>query len=191
MMAAPGLQEARWLRHACLASLVIATSGFTLWFACATPFAAFGAFAAIALSRGDARRAMVGLWLANQAIGYLVLGYPRTSNSFAWGLAIGGVAILSLLAAQRIASRLRSTPVFRPVAVLGGAFTVYEVTIYVIASGWLGGTSSLAPTIVSRVLILNVVALAILLVLYRLGAAVGLTWQPVAAATSPAQPASS
>ena len=189
-MTAPRLHEAGWLPQSCLALLVIATSALTFWYACAVPFAAFAAFAAVALSGRDALRVVVALWLANQAIGYLRLGYPRTLTSCTGGLAIVGAAILSLLAAQRIAAALRSSPVIRPVAALGGAFAVYEAAIYVVALG-LGGTSSLAPAIVGRILVVNVVTLAALLAVYRLGAAVGVNWRPVAAASAPAQAASS
>jgi len=189
-MAAPRLHEAGWVPQSCLALLVIASSGLTFWYACAAPFAAFAVFAAVALSERDALRVVVALWLANQAIGYLLLGYPRTANSFMWGLAIGGAAVVSLLVAQWIAAALRSSPVIRPVAALGGAFAVYEGVICVVAIG-LGGTGSLVPAIVGRILIVNVVTLSALLAVSRLGASVGVTWRPVAAASPPAQPASS
>jgi len=44
-------------------------SAFSFVFACATPFAAFGVLAAMTLSRADAIRATVALWMANQVIG--------------------------------------------------------------------------------------------------------------------------
>jgi len=68
-----------------LAILVVATIAFTLVFACAAPFAAFGAAAALTLSRRDALLATVALWLVDQAAGYLIVGYPWTLHSVAWG----------------------------------------------------------------------------------------------------------
>ena len=74
-------------------------------FACPTPFAAFGVLAAMTLPRADALRITVALWLANQIIGYAVLGYPRTANSVMWGLAIAVAAVASTMIAQVIVAR--------------------------------------------------------------------------------------
>jgi len=62
---------------------------FSFAFACATPFPALTALAALHLRRSDAL-ALTGIaWVANQAIGYGLLGYPQTWDSFAWGGVIG------------------------------------------------------------------------------------------------------
>ena len=67
--------------------LLTAASVFvTLGMACATPFAALATLAALHMSRRDGL-ALIGIaWLADQAVGYGLLGYPRTANSFAWGV---------------------------------------------------------------------------------------------------------
>ena len=95
--------------HLWLATLVVATFAFTLVFACAAPFAAFGAAAALTLSRRDALVVTVALWLANQLTGFLVLEYPWTLNSLAWGPAIGIAAVLGTVSAQSTARRLAGT----------------------------------------------------------------------------------
>ena len=190
-MAETRLHDAGGLHQAWPALLVIATTGSSVVFACAVPFAAFGVLAAMTLSRADALRITVVLWLTNQAVGYLLLGYPRTVNSVAWGLILGGVAIVSLLVAQRIASTLRTAPaVLCALAAFGGSFLVYEALLYVFAVGGLGGTSSFAPAIVGRIVAVNAVALGGLFGLYRLGVVLGVS-RPRVPAAAPARPASS
>ncbi len=96
----PGWRRALWL-----ALLVAASVAFSLGFACAVPFAAFGVIAALTLSRRDGLVLTGAVWLANQLVGYVVLDYPWTSNSFAWGVAFGIVAVLTTMVAQSVARR--------------------------------------------------------------------------------------
>ena len=73
---------------------------------------------------------LVALWLANQIIGYAVLGYPRTANSVMWGLAIGVAAVASTMIAQVIvARRLAARGLTQAVVALGGTFAVYEAAL--------------------------------------------------------------
>jgi hypothetical protein len=177
-------------RHqAWLVFLVVAVSGFSLVFACATPFAAFGVLAAMTLSRADAIRITVALWLANQVVGYAVLGYPRTVNSFCWGLAIGVAAALSTLVARQIVSRLRAARGFtRTAAALGGAFVAYEAALLTFAVAGLGGTSSFAVPIVGRIFVLNAAAVAGGYALHRIGIAIGISGRPVVPNAPPPRP---
>jgi hypothetical protein len=163
-----------WRHQAWLALLVVAIGAFSFVYACAPPFAAFSVLAALTLSRRDAIRTTVTLWLVNQAVGYVILGYPRTVNSFTWGLIMGVAAVLATLLAGQIVARLRTVGgLTRALVALGGTFATYEVVLYAIAAAGLGGTGSFALPIVGRILVLNVIALAGLYALYRVGAAVG------------------
>src|SRR3954462_4631533 len=77
---------------------------FSLALACATPFAALATVSGLALRRGPALALVGTAWLANQAVGYGLLNYPRTPDSFAWGAAIGIAALaatVSVLALRR------------------------------------------------------------------------------------------
>lgn len=80
---------------------------------------------------------------------------PETST-LAWGLALGGAAVIGTLAAlatfQRLASR---PPLARSVAAFVASFVFYQLTLYVVAASWLGGTEMFAPGIVSQVLVIN------------------------------------
>ena len=181
-----------WRHHAWLAILVIAISAFSFVFACAPPFAAFGVLAAMTLSRRDALRTTVALWLVNQVIGYAVLGYPRTVNSFNWGLVMGVVAVMASLVAWQIVSRLRTASgLTQALVALGGTFAAYEAVLFTVAVAGLGGTGSFALPIVGRILVVNVAALAGLYALYWVGAAVGLSRRAgMRGATALARPAS-
>ena len=181
-----------WASQAWLALLVLAVSGFSFVFACAIPFGAFVAVAALTLAKRDALRVTMALWLANQLIGYFVLGYPRTLNSFTWGVAIGLAAVLSLLVAQRIASNLRrGGEIGRAAGAFVGAFAVYETTVYGLAMAGLGGASSFALPIVGRIFAVNVIALVALLGVFRVATVMARYHQPATAVTTPRQAISS
>jgi hypothetical protein len=62
---------------------------FSFALACATPFAALAAIAGTRMPRHWALMLVGFAWAANQTIGYSILGYPRTTDSFGWGVAIG------------------------------------------------------------------------------------------------------
>jgi hypothetical protein len=171
--------------HLWLATLVVATFAFALVFACAAPFAAFGAVAALTLSRRDALLVTVALWLANQLTGFLVLGYPWTLTSLAWGPAIGIAAVLGTLSAQWAVQRLARTSALRQA--LGAfllAFCVYEAVIFVASVAGLGAIEMYAPAILGRVFVTNVAALVGLYALNRLGATLGLRRRAVASVSA-------
>jgi hypothetical protein len=164
-----------WGHEFWLALLVVASTAFSFVFACATPFAAFATAAALTLSRRDAVRLTVAVWLANQVLGYAVLNYPWTANSFAWGAVLGAAAVLTTVAARGVALRLagRSYGVLA-LATLLAAFMVYEGGLFAVAVALLGGTESFTLLIVGRVFSVNVVAFIGLYALHRADVAVGL-----------------
>ena len=171
-----------WAHQAWLAVLVLAVSALSFVFACATPFAAFGVLAALTLSRTDAIRITIALWMANQAIGFGILGYPVTVNSVGWGLAIGGAAVSSTMVARLIISRLRTARgLTRAVVALAGTFAVYEIALFTVAVAGLGGIGSFAALIVGRIVVINAAALVGLHALYRIGVAVGVSRRPAVA----------
>jgi len=183
--AAPAALPAGWRQALWLALLVAASVAFSLAFACAVPFAAFGAAAALTLSRREALCLMIAVWLANQLVGFGLLGYPWTPSSIAWGAVLGVVAVLSAEAARAASERLggRGIMVLAPAAFLA-AFAAYEGGLFVVAAAILGGTEDFAPAIVARIFEINVVAWAGLLLLARLAAAAGLAARPASLAAA-------
>jgi hypothetical protein len=140
--------------------------GFSLVFACATPFVALVALATTLMARRDAFMVTGSVWLANQAVGYGILGYPHTLDSYAWGLAIGAAVVLALLAAQSLSRYLATWPVVaRTAAAFGLAFAVYELALYV-SSFWLSSSdTAFSWRIVLYILQVNVLGLAALVAL--------------------------
>jgi hypothetical protein len=161
-------------RHLWLALLIAASVATSLGFACAVPLAAFAAAGALTLSRRDALLLVAAVWLANQIVGFAVLGYPWTVNCIAWGVALGAVALLSTVAARGIADRLgRVRSVTRSVAAFLAAFVVYEGALFMVALV-LGGSEDFTLAIIGRIFAVNAIGMAALFVANRLGTAIGL-----------------
>ncbi len=156
--------------------LLTAASVFvTLGMACATPFAALATLAALHMSRRDGL-ALIGIaWLADQAVGYGLLGYPRTANSVAWGVILGVGAFAALLAAQALTERLRARRgIVVGATAFAGAFVAYQAVLFAATTALASGAEAFSLPIVGWVLRVNLFSLAGLLILYRLAAWIGL-----------------
>jgi hypothetical protein len=169
---APAYVARRWAWIGLLGS---ASIGFSLVFACATPFVALVTLAALTMSRRDAFIVTGAVWLANQAVGYGILDYPRTFDSYAWGVAIGIAVLLALLVARTIGERFeRISPFVSTGLAFLSAFAVYELALYA-ASFWLSGSdAAVSWPIVGYILQVNALGLAGLIFLKLVAASVGL-----------------
>jgi hypothetical protein len=153
--------------------LVVASIGFSWAFACAAPFAAFAAAAALTMARRDALTLIVAVWAANQAVGFVPLGYPTDATSLAWGAMLAAAAIAATLVAQLCAARLADvTGLARGGATLVAAYMVYEVVL-VAVTPLLGGIESFTPAIVAQVFALNAFGFVGLYALTQVGAFAG------------------
>jgi hypothetical protein len=162
-------QAQDWRRPFWLALLIVSSVAFTLRFECAAPFAAFAAATALTLSRKDAVLLMLGVWLANQFTGFIFMGYPLDANTIAWGAALGATALISMLAARAVATRLsNSSPVLSITLAFMVAFAAYEASGYAF-SMVLGGVENYTLAIQSIILLLNVGALIGLFALNYIG----------------------
>lgn len=169
-----GWRELLWL-----ALLIGASVAFSLGLACATPFAAFGAAAALTSSRRDALILILSVWLANQLVGFTVLSYPWTASTFAWGAALGAAAVFATLACQWALKHLTETA--RAVsfaATFSIAFVAYEAVLFAVAVALLGGTEGFTGEILGRIFAINAAAFTGLLALNRVGASVGFVTEP-------------
>lgn len=170
-----------WRRPAWIAALTVASMAFTLGFACATPFAAFAALAALTMPRRDALLLVGLVWFANQAVGFGVLHYPWTVSSIGWGFGLAAAALLACLAAQACADRLAKVPAFAASALAFlVAFAAYEGALYAFAIVFQSGEGAFTGEIVARIFAINAAAFAGLLIVNRLGAAAGLIPQGAA-----------
>ena len=155
-----------------MALIVVSGVGLSLFFACATPFAALATLAALKTRRGDTA-AVVGLvWVGNQAVGYGCLGYPWTWDSVAWGLAIGLSAALALLAATALSPRrLASFAISLPFV---GAFAAYELGLYVASFVLPSSDAAFAAAVVEQLFLVNLVALLGLIAAHQVASVIGL-----------------
>ena len=164
--------------------LLTAASVFvTLGMACGTPFAALATLAALYMSRRDGLSLIGIAWIADQAVGYSLLGYPRTANSFAWGVILGVGAFVALLAAQALADRVRDRgAVVAGAAAFAGASVAYQAVLVAATAVLASGSEAFSLPIVAWVLRVNLLSLAGLLILHRLAVSIGLvTREPVGA----------
>jgi hypothetical protein len=146
-------------------------SSFSL--ACATPLAAVAALAGSRMSRRDGAMLIVAAWLANQMIGYLVLNYPRTWDSYAWGGTIGVASLLAGLAAAGAARTVRQWWL-SPCAAFVAAFSAYEVALFAATVALPSCEGAFSPSVIAHILAINASAMVGLVAIHWLATLVGL-----------------
>ncbi len=151
-------------RTAALVALMVAASvALSFGFACALPLAAFATAAAMLVGPTAAIGAVLAVWLVNQAIGFACLGYPTDASTFAWGAALGAIALLSLGAATLVLARLRG--VAGAGLAFAAAFVVYEGAVYLGCLVSNCGAADFTPANVARIFLINAAAFGALLAL--------------------------
>jgi hypothetical protein len=156
-----------------IALIAALTVGGSLAFACAAPLAAIAALAGCKMERTSGLALVGAAWLANQIVGYGILGYPQTVDSFAWGAAIGIASLLAFLAAHTAAASVNH----RALGLVAGfvaAFAVYEIALYLVGIPLSASAEAFSAPIIGRIFEINVVSFAGLLVLHRLALATSL-----------------
>ncbi|WP_417621846.1 hypothetical protein [Parasphingorhabdus sp.] len=122
----------------------------SLALACIFPFAALAALLAATVPFRKAMLWMGIAWFANQAVGYLLLGYPQTVNSFGHGLAIGVTAMAALLVAKKVLDLRGDRSLLSVGLAFAAAFVAYQALLLV-AALFLGGVQNFVPAIVWQV----------------------------------------
>ena len=164
-----------------MASLVATAILFSLALACGMPFAALSAIAALTMAPKEAAL-LAGLgWLANQVIGFGVLGYPWDAVTLAWGVALGLSALAAVAAAFFGARRVQKHGAgLRLASAFIAAWAAQQATVLA-ASVVLGGTASaFAPSVVWFIFWTNALAFAVLAGTQALGALAGVARNPLA-----------
>lgn len=158
-----------------IAFVAAATIAGSLVFACATPFAAVAALAALYLRRGEAFLLVGVVWGLNQVVGYGLLNYPQTWDSFAWGAMIGIGALVAAIVAMGARAFLGSERSFTTgLGVFGAAFVAYQLTLYAGTAVLPSHLGAFGASVVLYVLMVNSLAFLGLVALQHLGAKVGL-----------------
>jgi len=160
--------------------LTVASTVTTLVLACATPFPALAALAAMHMRRTDGIALIGASWLASQVVGFGFLHYPHTAGTFGWAAAIGVGAVASVLAAGQVARSLsgRGFMVGLVAAYVAG-FVAFKAAIFVASFGLGGGMAALSPGVIAAQFVRNAAILAGLLIFYRVLTGLGM---PVAMA---------
>jgi len=154
--------------------LTAASLGTTFALACAMPYAALAALAAVHMHRSDALKLMGLVWLANQFVGFAFLHYPHDLTTSLWGAALGTGAIAALLGADFALSRVMSKaePARLAVAYFAG-FVAFKVAILVWALGLGGIATTISPAIVGKQFLREAGVLVGLFALYHVLRSVG------------------
>ena len=164
--------------------LTAASTATTLALACATPFPALAALAAVHMRRREGIALMLLAWAASQFVGFFLLGYPRDGSTLAWGAGLGTAAVGSALAGYAVLNALtyRSVAARLSLAYAAG-FTAFKGIILAWAL-FLGGLhTAMAPDLLAEQFLRNGAILIGLYALYRglVAAGVPAPPQPVAA----------
>lgn len=134
-------------------------------FACAIPFAALATFAALKFRRREALLSIGAVWLINQAVGYGCLNYPRTPESFAWGIALGGATYAALIVAMEIASRLQDTAsLLKTLLTFAAAFATFKAFLFGILFAISGDSIAFSWLVFKRIVVINAATFPALLV---------------------------
>jgi hypothetical protein len=158
-----GGHRALWMALIAAASLVLSFA-----FACAAPFAALAALAALNLRRREAVIIVVASFLANQAIGFGALDYPRDALTFAWGVAMGAATLASLFTAEAAVRHLRNAhTLVRGGAVFLAAFLAYEAALYAATFVLGGAEAAFAASAIRQVFLIDATCFIGLLALDR------------------------
>ncbi len=100
------------------------------------PLVGFAAVAGNTLTRNKALITVTSIWFANQLYGFTIRQYPRTFESFTWGLVmgLGMLTVTWLVTLQPKFSRrsFRGYLLWLAIAVLGG-YAIYQGSIVLIA----------------------------------------------------------
>jgi len=139
-----------------IVSLAVASVLFILGLACAVPLAAFAAIAAMSFSRREAPVTIGAVWLANQAWGFAVMHYPMDGETFAWGGALGIIAVFSCEAAGLLTRRF-SGAVGACLSFLA-AFVAYEGSLIVIDLVIGQSADDFAAATIARIFLINACA---------------------------------
>jgi len=141
-----------------------ATIALSVNFACATPLAAVAALAGSHMKRHEGAWLVLTAWLANQLVGYYLLNYPRTWDSFAWGAALGA----------RGAAQTTRSPVLPSLTAFLVAFLIYEGALFAATAVLPSTAAAFSLPVIARILGINACAAVGLAAIHWLAVRIGL-----------------
>ncbi len=155
--------------------LTAASTATTLLFACATPFPALAALAALHMRRRDGVILMLAAWTASQLVGFCLLDYPHDVKTIFWGCALATAAVGSVIGSHAALDRIGTiASPLRLVAAYCAAFLAFKLVVLVWSVGLGGVATTLDPAILARQFGRNGALLLLLLAFYHALIGVGL-----------------
>lgn len=149
--------------------IALLSVAFSAAFACATPFAAFAAAAALTLTRTQAFAMVAAAWFANQFAGYAFLGYPVEAQSLVWGAAIGAASLIATYATIKSLEMIANkTFALRFIVAIIVAALAYQA-VMLFAALALDGMAGNTLAIVARITAIDVAAFALLITAHVIG----------------------
>jgi len=136
----------------------------TLAVACMMPFVGLAVVAAATMPRREALVTVIGVWAANQLLGFGLMGYPVDAYAIGWGLALGGGSVAAMLIAGRVLRDRALQPASFALAFLT-AFVGYEALLFAFALV-AGGTGTFTPAIVAQLFVNDAAWAAALMLLH-------------------------
>ena len=163
--AADASQPASMASFIWMTVLTMAVIGGTFALSCVTPFAALAVALGGTVGLRASLRIMLVVWFANQVVGLGFFHFPRTANTFLWGVAIGSAAVVTTIVASVVMKYAScwSASLRLSVALLL-SFGVYEMTLLP-AAVLLRGLETFRPAIVAQLALINFGSLVAMVVL--------------------------
>jgi len=138
-------------RNLWIGSMTFASIATTLVLACATPFPALAALAALYVPRKAGIILMLAAWSASQAVGYCLLDYSLTAQNAGWAFTLALAAVAALLVADRAVSALPNQSSFaRLVIAYIAAFVGFKLVVLIGAVAMNAGYGAFTPDILLR-----------------------------------------
>jgi hypothetical protein len=132
-----------------------------LFLTCGSNLVGFALLAVLTLGLRRGSLLALGIWLESQVLGFAVFGYPHTTMTAAWGVALGTGTLLAAVSGNACATR-------GSVVAFAAAFTAYELGLATFSFATGGGLGAFSPAIVGQLFVSNAAITIGGLVLYRL-----------------------
>lgn len=128
-------------RYSWVGLMTAASGAASLALACATPFPALAALAAMHVRRTDGLMLIGAAWVVSQIVGFGIKGYPLDGHALLWPVAMACAGAGSLFAAEAVTRGLaKVNPVLRLglayVAAYAGFKLVVLVGVNLFDHGW-------------------------------------------------------
>ncbi len=151
-------------RWAWLGLLTAASVVLSLPFSCVAPFAALVALGGLNMERRDAFLLAAGVFIANQAVGFGILGYSFKTSTILWGIAMGIGALIAAWAALEAAHLTRAkAPALRIAFTFASAFIAWEAVMAVTRLFLSESGHVIDPNLTGRILAINAGCFVLLL----------------------------